>query len=86
MRKKILLDGPQVVNDKRGWYAVIDAEYNCTVWHPKDSPDVPDDISQVSCFCSDLGECIDYLVEEGWLDVKWSAENLPDVLDFPVPV
>lgn len=80
MRYKILLDGEQVCNDKRGWYAVVSdrvlpesvgggTAWDTDVWHPKDSPDNPDDRSDCNVVAAalDVEECLAALVEDGWL-------------------
>lgn len=91
MRKKILLDGPKISHDKRGWYAVIAERYiekekvtvlDCDVYHPKDSPDNPGD--RPFCYvmiATDIDTCIDVLTDDGWLDNGTD----PDVFDFPPP-
>ena len=51
----------------RGWYATVDKDGVYSVWHPKDSPNNPDDRAIDTCSCTDLEEAIEILREEGWL-------------------
>lgn len=90
-RYKILLDGDEVCNDKRGWYAVIGQRqapepvglvWDCDVWHPKDSPNNPEDRSMACPLAAadTIEECLQALKDDGWLFAN------TELVEFPFPI